>query len=382
MMNRRHYLQQAALAGGGLALLGARALRGQAEGGKPESSGAGAGKLLKTEAGARGLLAGCAVSAGPLKNDAEYRRTLAEQYSLVVGENCMKFGPLQPAPDRYNFDDADALVAFAGQHGMKVRGHNFVWHQQLPSWFEGTATKDNARQILTGHILTVGGRYKGKMQSWDVVNEAINLSDGRPDGLRKSPWLELLGPEYLALAYRTARQADPHAKLAYNEYGIEYDSEDADKKRAAVLDLLRRLKKQGAPVDALGIQSHLRAGNGARFGAGVRKFIDDAQAMGMEVYITEMDVNDDNVAEDDQALRDRAVAQVYGDYLNDVLQSKAVKAVLTWGLTDRYTWLNTFQRAKKKHPDRKERPLPFDAEYQPKPAFDAMCTSFSEASVR
>lgn len=373
MLSRREYMKQAALAGAGLALLGNQALRGQAE----EVAG-----TLKAAASARGLLAGCAVSAEPLKNDARYRKVLVEQYDLVVPENCMKFGSTQPAPNRYDFESADALVSFAEQHGMQVRGHNFVWHSGLPSWFTGTVTKENARQVLINHILTVGGRYKGKIQSWDVVNEALLPSDGRPDGLRKSPWLELIGPEYIELAFRTAKQADPFAKLTYNDYGIEYDSPGSEKKRADLLAMLRQLKKKGVPVDALGIQSHLGTSPGARFGSGVRALIREVQAMGMEVYITEMDVNDDKVEQDDPAARDRVVAQVYADYLSDVLQSRAVKAVLTWGLTDRYTWLNNYEHDKKEHPKRKERPLPFDADYKPTAAFEAILTAFNQAPVR
>lgn len=371
MLSRRECIKLGALASGSLALLGSERLRGQA-----------LSRTLKAAAGAKGLLAGCAVGSEQLRHDGTYRKMLSEQYSLVVGENCMKFGPLRPSPTSFIFQDADALVAFAEQHGMKIRGHNFVWHHQLPSWFASDVNKVNAKQVMIDHILTVGGRYKGKIQSWDVVNEALNPSDGLPGGLRKSPWLELIGPDYIETAFRAAKMADPQAKLTYNDYGIEYDYPDADKKRNDLLVLLRGLKNKGVPVDALGIQSHLAAGSGARFGGGVCALIDAVQALGMEVYITEMDVNDDKVVTDDVAARDRAVAEIYEDYLDDVLQSRAVKAVLTWGFTDRYTWLDSYERDSKKHPYRKERPLPFDVDYRPKPAFQAIYSAFSHAPER
>jgi endo-1,4-beta-xylanase len=336
---------------------------------------------LKAHAHERGLLAGCAVGAANLRDDA-FKRVLAEQYSLVVAENAMKFGPLQPKPGSYDFDNADALVAFAQQHGMKVRGHNFVWHEALPAWFAGTVTRENVRKVLTEHILTVGGRYSGKIHSWDVVNEAIDVKAGRPDGLRKSPWLELMGPEYLEVAYRTARQADPKAKLTYNEYGIEDDSEQAGRKRAATLALLQRLKQQGAPVDALGIQSHIAAGASATYGRGLRELIDAAQAMGLEVYLTELDVNDDNIQDADTAVRDRLVAEVYRNYLACALESKAVKAVLTWGLTDGHTWLNGIRSHREKQPNRQQRPLPFDADFKPAEAFFALRDAFDKAPRR
>ncbi len=341
---------------------------------------------LKAHAHRRGLLAGCAVSAANLRED-DFTRVLAEQYSLIVPENAMKFGPLRPTPTDYNFTDADALVQFAHQHKIKIRGHNFVWHEQLPAWFATTVTKDNARKILTDHIHTVAGRYKGKIQSWDVVNEAIHPPDGRTDNLRKSPWLELIGPDYLDLAYRTARQADPHAKLTYNEYGIENESELNQTKRAATLDLLKRLKAAGTPIDALGIQSHIAAGNGQTWGKGLRDLISQAKSMGLEVYLTELDVNDDAVpgAADsaaDTAARDQIIAAAYRDYLAVALDNKAVKAVLTWGLTDKHSWLNGIKSHREKLPNRPQRPLPFDPDYQPAPAFFAMRDAFDRAPHR
>lgn len=377
MITRREYLKQATLAGCGLALT--RALQAV----PPTISEANIQDRdsLKAHARQRGLLAGCAVSAANLREEA-FTRVLAEQYSLVVPENCMKFAFVHPAADKYDFTDPDALVAFAGLHNIKVRGHNFVWHEAIPSWFAGTVTKENAKKVLTEHIQTVAGRYKGKMQSWDVVNEAINLTDGQPDGLRKSPWFELLGPEYLDLAYRTAREADPKAKLTYNEYGIEDESESNAKKREATLALLKRFKAANVPIDALGIQSHIKAGASQAFGKGLRGLISSAQSMGLEVYLTELDVNDDAVQVSDLAARDRIVADVYRDYLTVALESKAVRAVLTWGLTDAHTWLNGIKSHREKLPNRPQRPLPFDADYKPTPAFLAMRDAFDKAPHR
>jgi endo-1,4-beta-xylanase len=344
---------------------------------------------LQAHAHKRGLLAGCAVGAANLKDDA-FTSVLAAQFGLVVAENAMKFGPIKPKPDTYFFDDADALVNFAHQHNIKVRGHNFVWHEQLPTWFKDVATKDNARKILTDHIMTVGGRYKGKMQSWDVVNEAIQVSDGRPDGLRKSPWLELIGPDYLEIAFHTAHQADPKARLTYNEYGIENDGTDDVAKCAATLDLLKRLKAANVPLHALGIQSHINVGES--WGKGLRELIDGAKALGLEVYLTELDVNDKTVKETDVAAPadladiDRIVAGVYTSYLSVALESKAVKSVLTWGLTDAHTWLAGFMRPHttddKQPPRPPQRPLPFDPDLKPAPAFFAMRDVFDKAPHR
>jgi endo-1,4-beta-xylanase len=265
---------------------------------------------------------------------------------------------------------------------MKVRGHNFVWHEAIPSWFAGTVNKENAQKFLVDHIHTVGGRYKGKIHSWDVVNEAIWIKDGRADGLRSSsPWFELLGPGYIDLAFRTAREVDPSALLTYNEYGIEYDNEEEEKKRAATLTLLRRMKAENVPLDALGIQSHIRATSKDGFGKGLAELRDGARALGLQVFVTEMDVNDDAVEADDIAERDRIVAGVYRDYLTKVLEGPEVKAVLTWGATDKNSWLNT-RNIRKIHPDRLQRPLPFDSDYAATPAFFAMRESFDGAKKR
>jgi endo-1,4-beta-xylanase len=369
MTTRRTFLNQAALATCALALPIAA---------EPTITGS---QSLKAQARKRGLLAGCAVSPANLRED-EFTQVLTDQYSIVVPENQLKFGPLSPKPGEYNFADADALISFAHQHNIKVRGHNFVWHEQLPAWFAATVTKENAKQILTDHIHTVAGRYKGKIQSWDVVNEAINPSDGRTDNLRNGPWLQLIGPEYLELAYRTARQADPHAKLTYNEYGIENESEANQTKRVATLDLLKRLKAANVPLDALGIQSHISAGNGQTWGKGLRDLISGAQSLGLEVYLTELDVNDDAVPGDDTAARDHTIATVYRDYLAVALDNKAVKSVLTWGLTDKHSWLNGIKSHREKLPNRPQRPLPFDPDYKPAPAFFALRDAFARAPHR
>jgi endo-1,4-beta-xylanase len=371
-------------AGAGLAAMGAvpRVLRaeGRREAGDEGITGKGS---LKAHAAKKGLLTGCAVDMALLRGDEGYRSLMAEQYSIVVGENCMKFKAMEPEAGKYFFGDADALVGFAEAHGMKVRGHNFVWHEALPDWFAGTVTKENAKKIMTDHILAVGGRYQGRIHSWDVVNEAVWPKDGRPDGLRSSsPWFEMMGPEYLEIAFRTARQADPKALLTYNDYGIEYDTEEESTKRRAVLGLLRRLKAANVPVDAVGIQSHIHAGAKDGYDRGVAELTRGAKELGLEVFVTELDVKDDGVEFDDMALRDKAVAATYLDYLTEVLKSREVKAVLTWGVSDAHTWLNHGTAFRKAHPGREQRPLPFDGELKPTAAFFAMREAFDGAKKR
>jgi len=192
----------------------------------------------------------------------------------------------------------------------------------------------------------------------------------------------MLGPEYIDLAYRTARETDPAALLTYNDYSIEYDNDEDGKKRAAVLALLRRMKSDNVPLDALGIQSHIRAGGTTGFSQGVRELLDGAKALGLQVFVTELDVNDDAVTTEETADRDKAVAEVYRTYLTTALEGPEVKAVLTWGVTDKNTWLNNGTKFRKQHPERLQRPLPFDPDYQPAPAFFAMREAFDAAKKR
>jgi endo-1,4-beta-xylanase len=381
MVTRRDWMRQVA----GVTAFAAmqRRMRGEGFAAASVDNGdvTGAGSL-KAHAAARGLLTGCAVNAKLFREDEGFRKLLAEQYNIVVPENCLKWNILRPTAETYNFTDADSLVEFAEAHEMKVRGHNFVWHEAIPSWFAGTVNKENAEKFLVEHIRTVGGPYKGKIHSWDVVNEAIWIKDGRPDGLRSSsPWFELLGPGYIDLAFKTARETDPKALLTYNEYGIEYDTDEEGKKRAATLALLRRMKSENVPLDALGIQSHLNGAGKSAFSKGLRELKDGAKALGLQVFVTELDVKDDGIATEDMKERDRLVGEVYRNYLNAALEGPEVRAVLTWGATDKNTWLNG-AKFRKEHPDRLQRPLPFDADYQPTAAFFAMRESFDMAKKR
>ncbi len=333
---------------------------------------------LREAAASRNLLAGCAVDVHALRTDTIYAHLVKQQANIVVAENAMKFGPLRPAPDQFRFDEADTLFAFAEANGMKVRGHNFVWYRQLPPWFAGYVTQQNARAVLVNHIETVGARYAGRVQSWDVVNEAIHIEDGQPGGLRNSPWFKLLGPGYIDLAFRTAKRVDPTALLCYNDYDIEGEFPAHAAKRAAVLDLLRGMQGRNVPIDAVGIQSHLSAGGDHRYGPGLQHFMQEIHGMGLKIMLTEMDVNDRALAAD-PATRDEAVAAVYRDYLNLTLASTDVIALLTWGITDKYTWLNGEDARADKLP---ERCLPFDADLRPTLAYTAEVEAILRSPVR
>ena len=324
---------------------------------------------LKAHAAAKKLIYGCAVDVEALASDAAYAQLVREQAAIVVAENAMKWSVLEPAEGVFAFEQADALVAFAETNGMKVRGHCLCWHRQLPPWFAVRATVENARGLLTEHIRLVAGRYAGRMHSWDVVNEAVEVKDGRPDGLRDSPWLRLVGPDYVETAFRAAREADPEALLTYNEYGLEGEDPQSLKKRVAVLELVRRLKARRVPLDALGVQAHLTAGD--RFGPGMMALLSAVRELGLQVFVTELDVNDRMLPAETHA-RDAEVARVYANFLGLVLHEPALSVVMTWGITDRHTWL------KDRQDGLGERSLPFDPDGQPAPAFFAVRKAFDE----
>jgi endo-1,4-beta-xylanase len=320
----------------------------------------------------RGLLVGSTVSYAELQRPA-FTNLLAQQAGIVVSENDMKWTRIHPEPDRYDFSRGDALVDFASAHQQKVRGHNLCWHEHNPAWLERVATRENAADLLRAHIAAVAGHYAGRIHSWDVVNEAVDVN-----GLRDSIWLRLIGPEYLELAFRAAAAADPHALLTYNDYDLEQDTPQHERKRQAVLQLLRSFRERKTPIHALGIQSHLKAGPNASSWTGLHAFLDQVAKLDLQIFVTELDV-DDSALTADVAARDRGVSELYRDYLSSVLQHRQVKAVLTWGLTDADSWLN---HAKPRSDGLPQRPLPFDADLNPTPAFYAMRDAIEAAARR
>jgi len=372
-VSRRQFLAGGA-AVAALELAGCAHVRGPGQPAPPEV------EPLRVVGARRGILAGCAVQVQHLRDDPMYAALVAQQAGIIVEESALKMGPLRPSPTEFFFDNADYLFAFAKQHKMKVRGHNFVWHQQVPKWFDGFVTQANAERVLVEHIERVGGRYAGRVHSWDVVNEAIEIKDGLAGGFRNSPWQKLLPgkdaevPRYIEIAFRTARRADPKAMLVYNDYGIEGSDAQSEAKRKAVMTLLRNMQARGIPLDALGVQSHLSAGShdayGPEFayGAGLRAMIAEVRTMGLKVLLTEMDVNDRKLPADN-VVRDVAVASTYGGYLREALADESVIALLTWGISDKYTWLDYGnQQREDKSP---QRCLPFDSQMQAKAAFFA-----------
>jgi endo-1,4-beta-xylanase len=390
MHSRREFIAKGAKAAASIAaagpagsLLRARGHRSENEHSLPGSSHDVSGsRSLRAHAPRHGLIFGSAVIIRNVQYIPDYAELIREQCGIVVPTSELKWIALRPAPDRYDFTRPDFLLAFAESNQMLMRGHTLCWHESVPDWIKTPENQPNTRQFFIDHITTVCKHYAGRLHSWDVVNEAILPSDALPGGLRKSFWYEQVGPDYIDLAFRTARAADPHARLTYNDYAVEYDNEEDAARRQLILELLRGLQKRNVPLDAVGIQSHVKAAQPSTFGKGLIDYIEAIRQMGLEVYLTELDVNEDDIVPDDPVKRDEIVAQTYTDYLRVALANPAVKLVLTWDLCDRFTWLNNGPTHHRKQPNRPQRSLPFDSDYRPKQAFFAMRESFDHRPVK
>lgn len=319
---------------------------------------------------------GAAIEPQHIEQDADFAGLVQQQCGLLTAENAMKWNQLRPSREQFDFADADRVAAIAGRFKVPMHGHCLVWHEANPDWLASDLSPRNARALLTSHIETVVERYAGKVASWDVVNEAVERNDRRPDGLRKSLWLEALGADYLELAFRAAHAADPKARLALADYGLEYDDEPwMVEKRGTMLILLRNLISRGVPIHVLALQGHLLGDRPAAFGQGLRDFLSAVADLGLEIFITELDVNDQNTP-GSATQRDQAVAEIYGRFLDTVLRLPAVKSVVTWGLSDRYTSKSWFAP---RADGATVRPLPFDRDLVAKPAVARMLRAFQLA---
>jgi endo-1,4-beta-xylanase len=290
---------------------------------------------------------------------------------------------MSTAPFHSDCRVADWLVDFAVAHGLLCRGHNLLWYWSIPKWFKELSDRSMARTAMLRRVTGMVSRYRGRIDSWDVVNEPVGPDDDRADHLRADVFLKQVGPEYLSLAYTAARAADPEARLVLNECGVEYDTPDMDRKRGAVLDLLEDMRKRHVPIDALGIQAHLSVGRYPFSEQKLRDYLKRAAAIGLEIQITELDCTDE-LAPPDIPARDRLVADEYRRFLDVALDEPAVKIVMSWGLSDRYSWIVRHENnAEQRRPDgTEERPLPFDRDLQRKPAWHALAEAFAGAPAR
>jgi endo-1,4-beta-xylanase len=373
-LSRRRFLA-AGLAGLGSGVAFAEPVTG---GGEPQAA-------LRKLAAKKGLIYGTTISAAQIVGDPPFVDLVLQQAGAIVAENEMKWQVMnRGARGDDNYGPADTVAGFAHENDLALRGHNLLWCHRTPNWFFDLSSRNDIERAIVERITGLAGRYRGRVHSWDVVNEPIEPKDGRPDGLRTGVFLEMFGPDYLDLAYRTAREADPDARLVVNEYDVELDAPEQEARRTALLKLIERMRRSGTPVDAAGIQAHLSCAGGPPFSPDLlRRFLAELAGLGLTIQITELDVTDEN-APPSPVDRDRLVADTYARFLDAALDEKAVKMVMTWGLSDRHSWIvrKETHESKWRSDGLLSRPLPFDAQLKPKPAFEAITRAFALAPQR
>lgn len=338
--------------------------------------------VLRDIAAERGLLYGSYLDYWDFRSQADYEALAARECGVMVSAR-MDWDHLAPTSPQQEFAEVDTDYGWAHGHDMKFRGHALVWGERAPKWFGALPSRAAAVDALEKHVTETCRHFAGRVQSWDVVNEAILIGSGRPDNLRPQVFLEKIGPDYLDIAFRAARAADPEARLVYNDFGIEFSSADQLEKRRVLLGLIDGFKKRGTPIDAVGLQSHLSIADMATWDdKGFSRFLDDLAARGLEVMLTELDCIDKG-APSDIAQRDAAVAGAYKRYLDVALASHAVTTVINWGLSDRSSWVISGGDPLAKRDDGlRPRPLLFDTDLKPKPAYFAIAEALRTAPKR
>jgi len=313
---------------------------------------------------------GVAVTPRTLSGDEA--QLVLQHFNSLTAENAMKMGPIHPEQDRYYWSGADSIVAFAQQHGLKVRGHNLCWHEQTPAWLfkdekGNRVTKEVLLQRLKEHITTVVSRYKGKVYAWDVVNEAVN---DNPDSLlRNSLWYQICGDDYIAKAFEYAHEADPEAVLFYNDY-----SETYPQKRERIYTLLKKLLDSKVPVHAIGMQGHWSLQHPTE--NDLRTALDRYASLGLKIQVTELDISVYNAGnnnkpadgtirytytpemEQKQAEQYKMIFKLFREY------KSVITGVTFWNVSDRHSWLDNFPVR-----GRKNFPLLFDQNLKPKKAY-------------
>lgn len=320
-----------------------------------------------------GAAAGAAAAAPPIpfgsaaeidvfRSDARYREALTRYCDVIVPMNDLKWEALRHDRPRFDFSGADEIVAFAEANRKALRGHALLWGEALPPWAKEMKTRAEAERELVNHIEIVVDRYKGRIATWDVVNEVIKYDPRSGDPYRDTIWQRLLGPDHVDIAFRTAARIDPKARLVLNDFSFEEPEPIAAARRKVALDICRRLKDKGIPVHGIGMQAHLYGDKGVDV-EGLQRFMRDLDALGLDVEITELDVIDWKMPSD-PGKRDTAAAALVSTFLGAICAVKRPRAIVTWGLTDRYSWIHdTFPRKD----GARARPLPLDADYRPKP---------------
>ncbi|MEY9868460.1 endo-1,4-beta-xylanase [Peribacillus sp. B2I2] len=313
-------------------------------------------KSLRVLAEKQDILIGTSIASLPFLKDKEYRSVISREFNVVTIENDLKFARVHPQKETYNFLIPDLMVEYGIENNISIRGHTLVWHNQIPDWITQVQySKDELKSILKSHIQTVVKRYKGKIYAWDVVNEAID-NDGN---LRRNIWMNVIGPEYIELAFRWAHEADPNAQLYYNDYG----NESINSKSDATYKLMKKLKANGVPIDGVGFQFHTSINTKHNY-TEIKNNFSRFNKLGLKTEITELDVKVQNSPLSmERKLEEQA--KVYSNLLEVCLKAEKCNTFITWGVTDKYTWIPMYT-------GNEDYPLLFTDDYKKKPSYDVI----------
>lgn len=328
MISRRHMLQ---LAGGFLLSWPSDTTLGFAADSPATIKGAVAGS---------GTLVGITVGASDIASPAASHAVL-DNFNMVTPGTAMKWAYIHPEQNSYSWPYSDSIVAFAKAHGLAVHGHNLCWNLFNPAWVQQTVNPSNARSILESHIQAVAGRYRGEIDTWDVVNEPVRVADGKPGGFMAGPWYDALGPEFIDIAFHAAASTDPKAIRQINLDSVEQDSDayHYEATRNADLAIIKAALQRGVPIQSVGIESHLRAYLPLT-SAAFSTFIRQVKDLGLAVAITELDVDEGREGSSSPAAREQTVADYYARYLEEVIPLGNVRRVGFWTLSDKNNWLD------------------------------------------
>ena len=337
--------------------------------------GAGSAEALPASIGAiaavHGRLFGAA-AASVMFNDATYRELYVTQARIITTDIALKMSRVAPKPGPKQFAAADRLLNFCDLNRILMRGHCLIWNEWVPAWIKAMSTKER-RMYFDSYIDEVVGRYAGRLQSWDIVNEPFWPGHHAPGGFRMGPWYDAFGPDYIKRVFQRAARVDHHAKFVLNEAQTERDDDLGRTIRRDLLKLVADLKHAGVKLDVVGLEGHLQPQvphDPARFSA----FLDELAGLGVEIYITEFDVRDDTFP-DDIRVRDEAVARIGRQFLQPALRHPAVKALITWEFSDKYSFYRGLARQKYPTVTRFPRPLPYDDQMRRKPLWHAIAQS-------
>lgn len=325
---------------------------------------------LRQLGASKGIFIGSAAGLNELKNNERYADVLAREFSLITAENSCKWSATEPQQGQFDFKDCDTILEFAEANNITFRGHNLAWGMFNPQWLDhGKFSTDQKRQLLVNHIQTVLKHYEGRVRMWDVVNEAINDADWGPV-LKNNTWYPDV-PDYVDVAFRTAREADPKVKLFYNDYNVSASEGYMVGKSQRVYDMLKSMKQRGVPVDGLGVQLHIDIS--FDFVEGIKANMRRLGELGLELHITELDVSCHGSGLTPGACPQWGQAQaeqqanVYAALMQVCLEEPACTNFEVWGFTDKYTWMGTQQH-----------PLLFDENFSKKPAYYSLIRTMEQ----